>query len=192
MSVDSRISSATDVSLDFRFQESLSVDEYSKKESDDHLFTSSLPTFTATTNEEKSDEAMISILPNDSKSTKVKSSSVKPKTASSTSIFDIFDGELKRAYNRLETAMKITSTQVDPVESLMSSIDDQFVDFQLMLNSENHCSLIDPHSWSSRKISEDPDFQTILNDCDQQVLKILFEQYLNVQNNVSQESSKQK
>ncbi|CAF1525777.1 unnamed protein product, partial [Rotaria sordida] len=61
---------------------------------------------------------------------------LKSKTITTTNLFDSFDSDLTRVLHRLETSLSKPTLDPKGFNTLISSIDSQFADIRLMINSE--------------------------------------------------------
>jgi hypothetical protein len=156
-------------------------------------FNDSLSTFTSTLNNDdgnddnndansvNDEEPMASIDDTSfqSRSTTTRSPLTRQKTLPTSSMFDSFDSELKRAYHRLEPILSKLSIEQKQFDAMQTSIDSQLADIRLMIESEQHCSLMDDSIRYSSSSINDRLINRIWQECDLCIIKLVFEQYLN-------------
>ena len=183
--------------------EYISIDENDGITFDQASLTNSLPTFSPTETEgangnhvpagDGEASASIVITPSTKKPTKEKPSLFKQKsTTSAGTLFDSFDNELIRAYQRLEASLAKSLLETKRPGAMINSIDSQLADIRLMIESENYCTLLEGRARRPQGLANDRMFNSVLNECDTYVMKLIFEQYLNANGIFGNESSKNK
>ena len=197
LSVDSSRSS---IQLPHQIQETVATDANDSISSDQASLGNSLPIFAPTEAEdangnhdlEENEEATASIV-STKKPAKERTSLFKQKTLTSAStIFDSFDTDLTRAYQRLEATLAKSLLEPKRMETMTNSIDSQLADMRLMIDCEKNCSLLESRTRSAHGLANDRQFQSMLSECDTYLMKLLFEQYLNANAILANESSKNK
>ena len=148
---------------------------------------------TETNNNDAEASALIVVHTPSPEPKKSRPSLFKQKTLPSNPIFDTFDSDLTRAYYRLENLLSKSSSQDSKrFDSLINSIDSQLADIRLMIDCEKDCSLLESFRRNSSGSTQDRQFKSTLNDCHQQILKLIFEQYINANTIMTQENGKNK
>ncbi|CAF3328118.1 unnamed protein product [Rotaria socialis] len=189
----------------FKLQESISYDDNSSVTSDPPSLTNSFngtPTFKALAHDSpdevvKGEDATATITinltqSNDQTVKKPRPPLFKSKTITATNLFDSFDSDLTRALHRLETNLSKSTLDSKGFDTLISSIDSQFADIRLMINSEKDCTLLENQSKHSKGLVHDRMYTSVLNEFDMRIMKIVFNQYLKASLILNNESLKTK
>ncbi|CAF2042514.1 unnamed protein product [Rotaria magnacalcarata] len=187
----------------FKLQESISHDDNSSVTSDPPSLTNSFngtpifkPLAPDTPDEVvKGEDATATITinltqSNDQTIKKARPPLLKSKTITTTNLFDSFDSDLTRVLHRLETSLSKPTLDPKGFNTLISSIDSQFADIRLMINSEKDCTLLE--SKYSNGLDHDRMYTSVLNEFDMRIMKIVFNQYLNASPILNNESLKTK